>query len=335
MIGRLTPSLSLHSRALALGAALLLVASTAHAGKKPPAPPAPPPPPSPSSAPSTPTNLQVTGTTAYSVSFAWGASSDDSGSFTYRIVNISRGASVTVPQTQTTFTWFDSKLGPNQTSSFNIYAVDAANNWSNASNTVTTTLPADTTTPSTPVMTLTEAGPTHLAIAWTTQDDDPTLNFVLSMNGLVLSSQGSTPSYLVAPLTPETTYTFTVKAKDSGGHWSAESAPLTASTTASDPDDHTPPTAPPGFWGDVIDGACEVMLSWGDSTDDVTPSEFIVYRISDNGQQIDSTTLGYTQVFEYGIVNGLNTFSVVAVDEAGNVSAPVSVTLDLFGCFTP
>ena len=122
MIGRLTPSLSLHSRALALGAALLLVASTAH-GKKPPATP---PPPTPSTAPTTPTNLQVTGTTAYSVSFAWGASTDDSGRFTYQIVNITRGSSVTVPQTQTTFTWFDSKLGPNQTNSFNIYAVDAA-----------------------------------------------------------------------------------------------------------------------------------------------------------------------------------------------------------------
>jgi hypothetical protein len=327
MIGRLTPSLSLHSRALALGAALLLVTSTAHARK-----PSAPPPPPPSSAPTTPANLQVTGTTAYSVSFAWGASTDDSGVFSYQIVNTTRGSSVVVPQTQTTFTWFDSKLGPNQTNSFNIYAVDGANNWSKPSNMVTATLPADTTTPSTPVMTLTEAGPTHLSIAWTIQDDDPTLNFVLTMNGLVLSSQGSTPSYLVAPLTPATAYTFTVKAKDSGGHWSAESAPLTASTTASDPDDHTPPTAPPGFWGDVIDGACEVMLSWGDSTDDVTPSEFIVYRISDNGRPIDSTSLGYTQVFEYGIVDGLNTFEVVAVDEAGNVSAPVSVTLDLHFC---
>ena len=329
MIGRLAPSLSLPARAFVLGAALILVASTAHAGRKPPSPPPP------SSAPTTPTNLRVTGTTAYSVSFAWGASTDDSGVFTYQIVNISRGASITVPKTQTTFTWTAPSLGPNQTSSFNIYAVDGANNWSKASNTVTTTTTADTTTPSTPVMSLTEAGPNHLAIAWTTQDDDPTLNFVLTMNGLVLSSQGSTPSYLVAPLTPETTYTFTVKAKDSGGHWSEVSAPLTASTTASDPDDHTPPTAPPGFWGDVIDGACEVMLSWGDSTDDVTPSEFIVYRIFDNGQQIDSTSLGYTQVFEYGIVNGANTFEVVAVDAAGNVSSPVSVTLNLFGCFVP
>lgn len=328
MIGRLAPFPSLRSHALALGAALLLIAFPAHAGgRKPPTPP--------NSAPTAPASLRVTGTTAYSVSFAWGASTDDSGLFNYQIVNISRGSSVTVPQGQTTFTWFAPNLGPNQTNAFNIYAVDAANNWSKASNTVTTTLPADTTTPSTPVMSLSEAGPNHLAIAWTVQDDDPTLNFLLTMNGLVLSSQGSTPSYLVAPLTPQTAYTFTVKARDSGGHWSAESAPLTASTTASDPNDHTPPSVPPGFWGDVIDGACEVMLSWGDSTDDVTPSEFIVYRISDNGQPIDSTSLGYTQVFEYGIVSGLNTFEVVAVDAAGNVSAPVSVTLNLFGCVTP
>lgn len=329
MIGRLTPSLSPRSHALVVSVALLLVASAAHAGnRKPPSPP-------PSSAPTTPANLRVTGTTAYSVSFAWGASTDDSGVFSYQIVNNTRGASVVVPQSKTSFTWLAPNLGPNQTSAFVIYAVDGANNWSKPSNTVTTTTPADTTTPSTPVMSLAEAGPNHLAIAWTTQDDDPTLNFVLTMNGSVLSSQGSTPSYLVAPLTPQTSYTFTVKARDSGGHWSEVSAPLTASTTASDPDDHTPPSAPPGFWGDVIDGACEVMLSWGDSTDDVTASDFIVYRISDNGQQIDSTSLGYTQVFEYGIVDGPNTFEVVAVDAAGNVSAPVSVTLNLFGCVTP
>src|SRR5262245_45514820 len=98
MTGRLTPNFSLYSRALALGAALLLVASTAHAGRKPPAPPKPPPP---SSNPTTPTNLTVTGTTAYSVSFSWGASTDDSGVLSYRLVNQSRGASITVPQTQT------------------------------------------------------------------------------------------------------------------------------------------------------------------------------------------------------------------------------------------
>ncbi|HEV8700938.1 MAG TPA: hypothetical protein VGV60_06665 [Candidatus Polarisedimenticolia bacterium] len=54
-----------------------------------------------------------------------------------------------------------------------------------------------------------------------------------------------------------------------------------------------------------------------------------------NGVRIDSTTLGYTQVIEYGIVDGPNRFEVVAVDEAGNRSAPVSATFDLFGCITP
>src|SRR5262245_27966078 len=329
MTGRFSPSLSPRSRAVAVGVALLLAVSTAHAGKKP----SPPKPPPPSSAPTTPTNLRITATTAYSVSFAWGASTDDSGIFSYQIVNQTRGASIVVPQTQTTFTWLASNLGPNQTSTFVIYAVDAGTRWSNASNTATATTPADTTTPTTPLITLTEAGPTHLAIAWTSQDDDPTLNFVLTLNGLVLSSQGSTPSYLVAPLTTETAYTFTVKARDSGGHWSAESEPFTACTTSSDPNDHTPPTTP-AFTAYVLDGACEVQLDFA-STDNVTPAQFIRYDIYDNGEFIDSTSLGYTHVSEYGIVNGSNTFEVVAVDEAGNESAPASATLDLFGCVTP
>src|SRR5262245_38339284 len=114
MIGRPAPSSSLRSRALALGAALLLVASAAHAGKKPPAPPKPPPPPPPSSSPTTPSNLRATAATAYSVSFTWGASTDDSGVLSYRLVNQTRGASITVPQAQTTFTWLAPNLGPNQ-----------------------------------------------------------------------------------------------------------------------------------------------------------------------------------------------------------------------------
>src|SRR4030095_12403396 len=78
-------------------------------------------------APTTPTNLTITGTTAYSVSLSWGASTDNSGSLTYRVVNVSHGGSATVPGNQTTYTYALNLL-PQQTYSLNVYAVDAANN---------------------------------------------------------------------------------------------------------------------------------------------------------------------------------------------------------------
>ena len=283
-------------------------------------------------APTTPSNLRVTARTAYSVSFAWGASTDNSGSFTYRLTNRTSGGSFVVPGTQTTFT-LAAGLKPSQTYAFVIYAVDGSGNWSNASNAVSAALPADTTTPMAPQISLTDVGPTHLTLALTALDDDPRPLVVVSLDGSVLRQGSSETSIIVAPLSPETTYTFTVQPGDAGGHWSPVSAPFTATTDPSDPDDTTPPTTP-GLSGGPID-SCEVMFFWSASSDDVTPPEFITYRLSVNGVFVQGTTLGRTQAIEYGIVNGPNRFDLVAVDEAGNASAPASATFDLFNCITP
>ena len=320
MSRRLTPSLSPAARLTAAGIALLLFAPAARAAG----------PAADRKAPTAPTNLIVTGTTPYGVSLAWGAASDNSGSFTYRVVNKSWGTDAVVPQTATAFT-FASNLHPLQTYSFQVYAVDGAGNWSKPSNTVTATLPRDVTTPARPVVTLTSDGPTHLSLSWTVQDDDPTPLYQVVMDGSVIAYPRSEASIVVATLRPETTYSFTVQARDDGGNWSQASAPLTATTPPSDPNDHTPPTVPPGLWGGAIEN-CEVMLHWNASSDDVTAAEFIRYDISVNGVPIDSTTLGYTQVDEYGNADGPNRFEIVAVDEAGNASAAASATFDLVGC---
>jgi chitodextrinase len=281
-------------------------------------------------APTTPTNLAVTGKTAYSVSFSWGASTDNS-SFSYRIVNQSWGTSVVVPSSQTTFTWTASNLYPLQTYAFYVVAVDAAGNWSKTSNTVSTTLLRDTTTPAAPQASLSDNGPTHLSLAWTgpgrrSQPDGPGLHGRIPAR---LRRRGQCAHRPL--LAPQTTHTFTLQARDSGGNVSSMSAPLTATTEASDPNDHTPPTAPANLWGGAIEN-CEVMLHWGASSDAVTPAQFLRYDVFVNGRHIDSTTLGYTQVDEYGVADGQNRFEVVALDEAGNASAPASATFELVGC---
>src|SRR5512144_3053384 len=87
--------------------------------------------------PTKPANLRVTSTTSYQVSLAWNPSTDDSGTFSYRVV-VSNGATYTVPQTQTTFTLFVAPVG---TYSFYVYAVDGSGNKSQRSNTVSATPP--------------------------------------------------------------------------------------------------------------------------------------------------------------------------------------------------
>src|SRR4030095_7023736 len=95
---------------------------------------------------------------------------------------------------------------------------------------------------------------------------------------------GSATSTTIYLLQPETTYTFTAQARDNAGNWSPLSAPFAVTTTAPDPSDTTPPTAPSGLWGGpYADGSVEFLLNWTPSTDNVTPQQYIVYDLYING----------------------------------------------------
>ena len=131
-------------------------------------------------------------------------------------------------------------------------------------------------------------------------------------------------------LSPDTTYTFTVRARDSAGNWSEMSDPFVVTTPPADPNDHEPPTMPPGFWGGIIDGATEAMVFWGNSTDNVTPQEHIRYYLYLNGEFDGATVYPYPRQFTMYLTPGIvNTIEVYAVDEAGNRSAPATMTIDM------
>jgi hypothetical protein len=101
-------------------------------------------------------------------------------------------------------------------------------------------------------------------------------------------------------------------------------------TPAADANDHEAPTTPPGFWGDVIDGATEAMVFWGHSADNVTAPEHIRYYLFLNGQFEDATVDPYPHQFSMYLTLGIeNRIELYAVDEAGNRSAPATLTIDL------
>jgi hypothetical protein len=101
-------------------------------------------------------------------------------------------------------------------------------------------------------------------------------------------------------------------------------------TPAPDPNDHTPPTVPPGLWGDVIDGATEAMVFWGSAEDEVTQPEHIRYDLYVNGVFDGATVAPYPRQFTMYLTLGIvNTIEVYAIDEAGNRSAPATLTIDL------
>jgi hypothetical protein len=66
-------------------------------------------------------------------------------------------------------------------------------------------------------------------------------------------------------------------------------------------------------------------LFWIESFDNQTAQASIVYEVYQNGV-LDQTTSGDRAIL-YATQSGENTFTVIALDAAGNRSAPASITI--------
>jgi Fibronectin type III domain. len=278
-------------------------------------------------APTKPTNFRVTSLTSYKLSLAWNPSTDNSGSFSYKVV-VSDGATYTVPQTQTTFNYFVAPIG---TYSIYVYAVDGSGNKSPKSNTVSATPPADTTAPTPPVVSLAGVNPTEISLSWTASTDDgPYLFYQVFVNGIANVDAGTNRTAVVHGLTPQTSYQITVKARDlygaGGPNVSVPSNILTVTTSAVSATDTEPPSSPGNLNGYVVDdGAREINLFWTQSFDNQTPQASLAYEVYLNGV-LDDTTCCDRAVL-YATHGGENVLTVIAVDDAGNRSAPASITI--------
>jgi chitodextrinase len=274
--------------------------------------------------PTTPKNLRVTGMTAYSVSLAWDPSTDNSGSFNYKIC-CANTSSETFPAPASSRD-YRAGLEAGRSFTLRIVAFDAAGNYSRYSNSVTFTLPPDVTPPTKPVVAVTDVGPTYVALTWSSTDDGPNVWHTVYQNGTPILSGTRETSANIGLLQPETTYVFTVQAQDFGGNVSPLSDPLSVTTDPVDTSDTTPPTTP----GNLRDNGMsfedgETWLFWDQSTDNVTAQPFIRYDVYVNGV-FDHSLVGYGNTVVYGNPGVLNTYRVIAVDSAGNQSAPASLT---------
>lgn len=284
-------------------------------------------------APTKPSNFVSTGNTSWSVSLAWGQSTDNSGSLSYRVRD-NWGREITVPGTQTSVTWKYPTHPPLQagaTYSFTVYAVDAAGNKSASSSTVSVSLPNDNQAPTVPTFTVTSLGARHISLKWLSSDDSPFISYKVTKNGTPISSgwiADSSRTFVL--LEPATTYTFTAQARDrasnvSGGNESVFSSGYSVTTNANNGSDATAPTQPSSVWASSLDGATEIQVMWSASTDNVTPQHVIIYEMYVNGVH-ENTAIGKTQTTGYG-VPGENEITVIAIDEAGNRSTAGTTTI--------
>jgi fibronectin type 3 domain-containing protein len=305
--------------ALTLVLALVVVGSVAAARDRTP--------------PTTPTNLKATSLSQTSVTLAWDPSTDKSGTITYSVYK--DGQPFTVPQGQTTYTidW----LSPGRTYSFYVTASDSALNQSGRSNTVNVTTPRDTTPPTAPELSASVRGPSQVSLTWTRSTDDITwwtLGYRIFANGAPVTEHVNwygERSVVLRHLTPATSYTFTVEANDFNGNTAmSNTVALTTEATS----DVTPPSAPTNVRIVRDQGCGEVWLGWTQSLDDTDPQFAIEYEIYVNGVLSPLPVGGgIDEDFVYATAHGDNTFTVKAVDRAGNTSeASNAFTAFLWPC---
>jgi chitodextrinase len=281
-------------------------------------------------APTAPTNLVVTATTSQSVSLSWGPSTDNSGSFSYVIC--CAPTNIVVGQAVTSHTIVGLQSG--KTYVFRVYAKDAAGNLSKSSNPVTVTLPGQIAAPTKPAVTLLDVGPTHASLTWSSTDDGQTIWYTIYIDGqpvMTMNSRTGTftcSSVLVpttcVPLNQETTYTFTVRARDVDGNLSPFSDPLVVTTEPANPDDHTAPTPPTNITAEDTGGF--FLLRWDPSTDDFAAQSLIRYDVYVDGE-LAVVVVGDT-IAEVEIYPGVTaTITIIAVDTADNESEPGTITV--------
>ncbi len=276
-----------------------------------------------------PTNLRVAALAPHSVTLAWDAAVN-SGSFTY-VIEASFGYRVGVPQTQTSYTWTRDMI-PGNTYSFVMWAGDAKGRESAKSNTVTVTLPVDTTPPAAPDVSVTGTTSSTVGLSWpAVADDDYTCcTYRVFTDGALVSVDNlqwtGERAVTVLRLAAATTHSFTIVAVDPSRNASAPSVAVTATTQPTT--DTTAPTAPGNLY--AFDFGCETWLFWEKSVDDVDSQSAIRYEVRVNGV-FDGAQNNIDRWITYG-TQSTNTYSVQAVDSAGSHSPTSSITLDNQTC---
>ncbi|MEU3642198.1 fibronectin type III domain-containing protein [Lentzea sp. NPDC034063] len=155
-----------------------------------------------------------------------------------------------------------------------------------------------------------------VALAWDASTDNVAVTGYDVYNGGTLATTVTGTTATVTGLKADTDYTFTIKAKDAAGNASAASASVTARTQPGSADAE-PPTAPNNFRSTGVT-ASSVSLAWDVSTDNVGVTGYEVL----NGSTVAAKVTGTTATVSGLTADTAYTFTVRALDAAGNQSKP-------------
>ncbi|MEU5644309.1 PQQ-dependent sugar dehydrogenase [Streptomyces milbemycinicus] len=185
--------------------------------------------------------------------------------------------------------------------------------------TVTPTGPADTERPTAPANLRKDKEPTAttVSLAWDAATDNVGVTgYDIYQHGQLMKKVG--PDVLAATvesLDPETSYDWTVFARDAAGNASEASNAVTIATLPAPPDTEPPTT--PGNLTSPSKTATTVDLSWAASSDNVKVTGYEIYRdgaLSGTSETTSTSVAGLTPNTAYA-------FKVRAYDLKGNKSA--------------
>ncbi len=161
---------------------------------------------------------------------------------------------------------------------------------------------------------------TQIGLSWTPSSDNVGVTgYKVSRNGVQIGTPAST-TYTDSGLAPATNYTYSVVAVDAAGNTSGPASGTAATAAASTADTQAPTV--PGALNARANSQTQIGLSWTASSDNVGVTG---YRVSRNGVQIGITTA--TSYVDPDLSAATSyTYSVVAIDAAGNASSPASGT---------
>ena len=193
-----------------------------------------------------------------------------------------------------------------------------------ATATITVATPSDAIAPSVPTgLNAPAKTASSVSLAWNASTDNSggsgVAGYDIYRNGTLAGSASGT-SFTSTGLAANTTYSFTVRARDNAGNASAQSGALSVTTSAAS--DTVAPSVPTGL-AVVAQTSSSISLAWNASTDNSGGSGVAGYDVYRNGALAGSpsgntyTVTGLAAATSYS-------FTVRARDVAGNASAQSS-----------
>lgn len=275
---------------------------------------------------SSPTNITSPTQTTTSIALSWNASSDSKYPASQLTYQVKRNGSPVGTTASGRTNFIDTGLAAGTFYSYTIVAKDPSGNQSNPSAAFTqkTRMPSCAKPTAPQGLSGHAPNPTSIAISWKAVANPSSscviTHYIVSRNTIPLGQPSST-SFTDSSATPNTTYSYTVLAIETGNIAGPSSSVSVTTPKSTQPD---PGPSQPSSVAAVAVSDTQVNLTWNASSDPVTGIK--QYNIIRNGQVIGSSTT--TSFGDAGLsAKTQYTYQVAAVSGGGNVATSTSVNV--------